>query len=113
MTAVKVGDRVRCTLGEMVVVGVVTFVWEDGLTVKPDGCLSSFYVVLADGWNVEILTPPPPTLPEIDGTVVLDVDGDAWQRKGDYWWYREVRLTTLRLRVNGPLTVIHVPKVTL
>ena len=113
MTALKVDDRVRCTLGEsVVVVGVVTYYWGDGFCMRPDGCSTTFYVVIADGWTVEILPPPTPPLPEIEGTVVLDADGFAWQRRGAYWWYREVRRSTFFLHENGPLTVLHVPEVT-
>ena len=112
MTAVKVGDRVRCTLGESVVVGVVLYEGIRGLFVNPDGWGPAFFVVENDGWTVEILPPPAPPLPEIDGTVVLDGSGFAWQRKGDLWWCRVVGCTTLGLRDNGPLTVIHVPEVT-
>ena len=111
-TQAEADDLIRATLGEMAVVGVVTFVWGDGLTVKPDGCLTSFYLALVDGWTVEVLPPPVPPFPEIEGTVVLDADGHAWQRKGDYWWYREVRRSTFFLHENGPLTLLHVPEVT-
>ena len=111
MTAVKVGDLIRATLGESVVVGAVLYEGIRGLFVNPDGWGPAFYVVEQDGWTVEILPPPTPPLPEIDGTVVLDVNGDAWQKDG-YWWYREVRRSTFGLRENGPLTVLHVPKVT-
>ena len=82
MIAVKIGDRVRVTCGESVVVGTVTDAWSRGVTVLPDGYTETNCFAL-DGWTVEVLSPP---IPDVVGTIVRDADGDAWQRDEDGWY---------------------------
>ena len=58
--------------------------------------------------SIEILPPPLPEEPPV-GSVVLDRDGDAWQRDGDEWRWRSNRRSwaTLNGAHYGPLRIIH------
>ena len=113
-TMIKVGDRVRATCGESVIVGTVATVLSAEFSVIVDGDAArheSRYFLYAD-WIAEILPPP---VPDVVGTIVRDRDGDAWQRYDDSWWcigtsYR-YSLAEVQKRY-GPLTVLWTPEVT-
>ena len=109
----KVGDRARATCGESVVVGEVTKVYESGVLVVIDGDRYGSRWINQLDWTVEVLAPP---IPDVVGTVVLDTDGDAWQRDDEFWRcvssvYYKYTLADLQFRY-GPLTVLWTPKAT-
>ena len=111
METVKVGDRVRATCGESVIVGTVADVVPQAIGVRSDGSTRS--TVIFDDWTVEVLAPP---IPDVVGTVVLDTDGDAWQRNDEFWRcvssvYYKYTLADLQFRY-GPLTVLWTPEAT-
>jgi len=112
MSTVKVGDRVRATCEESVIVGEVKYVYPESVSVAVDGDEGMYYV--SDGvWTVEVLAPP---IPDVVGTVVLDTDGDAWQRNDEFWrcvssMYYKYTLADLQFRY-GPLTVLWTPEAT-
>ena len=81
MSGVKNGDRVRMTLGENAVVGTADLVTPDGLYLSLDACQIALYLDTND-WSTEVIAPP---IPDVVGTIVLDRDGDAWQRYRDGW----------------------------
>lgn len=98
MSEFKPGDRVRVTLE-----GVVR------MTYAHDGCLlvGDHYVFPEKhGFkSLEKLSPPEPP----NGSVVLTVNGKAWQRKY-HSWYSTAELTLTWKALNaacGPLTLIH------
>ena len=96
MSGVKVGDRVRATCGESVIVGTVTHidVGGVGVDVGVPGSAGDLRYWLPTGWTVDVIAPP---IPDVVGTIVRDNDGDAWQR------YREGWCTT---RIDGPCSPI-------
>ena len=107
----KVGDRVRATCGESVIVGTVDDVYDDGVSITINGDRSRY--LTSDPWTVEVLAPP---IPDVVGTVVLDTDGDAWQRNDEFWRcvssiYYKYTLADLQFRY-GPLTVLWTPEAT-
>ena len=79
----KVGDRVRCTLGESVLVGEVLESYISSLAVRADGdddeCDTRVYL---ERWTVEVLPPP---IPDTIGTIVADRNGMAWERYERGW----------------------------
>ncbi len=76
----KTGDRVRVVLE-----GEVTDVHSVGFAVgRRGGNCDYIYPPAEHVVSVEILPPPPPEEPPV-GSVVLDQDGDAWQRKPRGW----------------------------
>jgi hypothetical protein len=79
----KVGDRVRCTLGESVLVGEVTYLSTDASMLRVDinGNVPGYLIRWGD-WTVKVLHPP---VPDVEGVVVLDRDGDPWVRKPEGW----------------------------
>ena len=106
---IKVGDRVRATCGESVIVGTVKGREEGWISVALDGDGDYRRFLALDQWTVEILPPP---IPDVVGTIVRDRDGDAWQRYDDSWWcigtsYR-YSLAEVQKRY-GPLTVLWTP----
>lgn len=111
MSGPRVGDKVRCTLGESVIVGVVTYAdavgWA-GCYVTPDFDKN---IVWVDAWTIEKLSP----LPEIEGTVVLAGSKSlAWQLGYDGLWHtpgRSGTSTANLIKYHSPLTVM-VPEVT-
>ena len=110
MSAVKVGDRVRATCGESVIVGTVIMVTGLSTRVQIDVVRESMWLM---DWTVEVLAPP---IPDVVGTVVLDTDGDAWQRNDEFWrcvssMYYKYTLADLQFRY-GPLTVLWTPEAT-
>jgi hypothetical protein len=112
------GDRVRCTLGDSVLVGTYRSrpdrpgshsVLVDGATVLVDGadCANRLF----GGWTVEVLSEPEPPV----GTVVLDQEGDAWQLTKHGWrciYSDESAFATLDDldRDWGPLTLLEVAR---
>ena len=107
MSGVKVGDRVRATCGESVIVGEVKYVYPDSVSVAVDGNEGMYYVIYGV-WTVEVLAPP---IPDAVGTIVRDKDGDAWQRGVEGWYSTsEEGGGTLEWvqRHYGPLTVLWV-----
>ena len=114
MTAVKVGDRVRLTCGESVIVGVCHkgTSYSPSLWVTPDGTDVTF--IYDTRWNVEVL---PPLIPDNRGTVVIDRYDSAWQRWASGWQAiggDKFDMRTLpQLMVGfGPLTVLWTPEAT-
>ena len=118
METVKVGDRVRATCGESVIVGevaavtnrLVLYVIVDGDDTRDRSRCFAF----AD-WIVEVLAPP---IPDVVGTIVRDEDGDAWQRFDGGWYSTATCIDaapTLLPVVQGqcgPLTVLWTPEAT-
>ena len=112
MSTVKVGDRVRATCGESVIIGACArgtfhsaFLW-----VTPDGTDVTF--ICNSSWAVEVLAPP---IPDVVGTIVRDSQGDAWQRADVSWQCAgsSQRFTPTELQENyGPLTVLWTPEAT-
>ena len=102
MSGVRVGDRVRLTCGESVIVGTATMVDAD-LSVDVDG--DGPRVFLTDLWAVEVLLPPV-------GTVVLDRNNFAWQSTRQGWkqvGFRE-RYSLAYIDIYyGPLVVLWTP----
>ena len=76
MTGPKEGDRVRCTMGESVVVGTATWVGPTGIDIE---LASGGKATVWDPteWTVEVLPEPEPPV----GTVVIDSGGDVWRRR--------------------------------
>ena len=111
MTAVKVGDRVRLTCGESVIVGVCHkgTSYSPSLWVTPDGTDVTF--IYNSSWTVEVLPPP---IPDVVGTVVLDAEGDAWQRRDKYWTcVADLSYPLSEVQyLHGPLTVLWTPEAT-
>ena len=110
MTAVKVGDRVRATCGESVIVGAVERVDNGGCYVNIESGDISLWLYSGD-WTVEVLAPP---IPDVVGTIVRDRDGDAWQRDDDGWRCvdDDSRYSVEKLQFCGPLTVLWTPEAT-
>lgn len=81
MTDFKVGDRVRATLGENVVVGVVTAVGSAPSTiqVEPDGAGHCLWLTVPAGWHIEEVPPP---LPTKVCAIVRRADGELFVRRG-------------------------------
>ena len=115
MTAVKVGDRVRATCGESVIVGevaavtnrLVLYVIVDGDDTRDRSRCFAF----AD-WIVEVLAPP---IPDVVGTIVRDADGDAWQRREGSWYLADsdnIGRSLNDLQHYVPLTVLWTPEAT-
>lgn len=106
MNAPKIGDRVRCTLGESVLVGTVF----DTLDGKPwhidaEGLRLRVSVT---GWTVEVITPPLPPEPPV-GSVVRSGGGFLYERSESGWnpsssYLR--RYTWAELQECGPVTLL-------
>jgi hypothetical protein len=60
MTDFKVGDRVKATLGENVLVGIVRSVREDEVLVEADGDKQGIWLY-HNVWRIEKASPPLPT----------------------------------------------------
>ena len=108
MRGVKVGDRVRGTCNDSVIVGTVSYVYPKSVSVAPDGDDNLYYLV--DGvWTVEVIPAP---IPDVVGAIVRDKDGDAWQRCEDGWHLAGTDPSPLpldRLRNCAPFTVLWTP----
>lgn len=89
------GSRVRATCGESVLIGEVK-----DLGRGVDGDQVTYAVILLvdrcspdrawptlqlDEWAFEILTPPAPPIPDVEGIRVRDCDGDEWTRDTVGW----------------------------
>ena len=111
--AVKVGERVRATCGESVIVGTVKNLYPEGLSIYVDGDYHRYY--MADGvWTVEVLAPP---IPDVRGTVVIDRYDSAWQRWASGWQAiggdtSDMRTLPQLMVGFGPLTVLWTPEAT-
>ena len=59
----KVGDRVRATLGENVLVGRVVMIGANPATIRvePDGAGHYLWLTPSAGWQIEKVSPPLPT----------------------------------------------------
>ena len=112
MSGVKVGDRVRATCGESVIVGTVTHidVGGVGVDVGVPGSAGDLRYWLPTGWTVEVIAPP---IPSADGTIVRDHEGCPWIA-GTNGWYRAGFSTpftqTYMQKKYGPLTVLWTPE---
>jgi len=115
MSNIKVGNRVRATCGESVIIGTVDGAYPEGyapgFAIAVDGDISRYFA--SDEWSFVVLAPP---IPDVVGTIVRDNDGDAWQRDDEFWrcWssvYYKYTLADLQFRY-GPLTVLWTPEVT-
>lgn len=104
-----VGERVRCTLGDNVIVGIFHGTYGSGRTVEV--VVNDRICSLAGGWTVEVLDVPEPPV----GTVVVDREGDAWQRRPHGWQSACPAFTAPtfdKLEAEwGPLTVLAVEHV--
>jgi hypothetical protein len=102
----KQGDRVRCTLGESVVVGTFSRHLSGGsFSVLPDGAQNLRNVFNAEVWTIEVLRPP---VPDVVGTIVRDRFGMAWQRVAAGWVIGGVplpRVLDYVVKHYGPLEV--------
>ena len=111
MSGVKVGDRVRATCGESVIVGTVQHMYPHRILVDVDGVNVTGFHVSYSCWSVEALAPP---VIVAVGTIVRDKNGDAWQRR-PFGWYladQDDRLYSLMdLPRLAPLTVLWTPDV--
>ena len=82
MSTIKVGDKVRATCGESVIIGKVkVLLVANAMEVVPDGAFRANILDLKS-WRVEVIAPP---ICETYGAVVVDKEGDAWQRRTDGW----------------------------
>lgn len=81
MSTPKVGDRVKATCGESVVVGTVTAREAFRASVQADGDEHprNFSFAL---WAFEVLVPE---IPNAAKTVCTDYMGDAWQYRNGAW----------------------------
>ena len=112
MSAVKVGDRVRATCGESVIVGEVDGAYPEGtapgFAVAVDGDISRYFP--SDVWTVEVLAP---LIPDVVGTIVRDKQNDGWQRGEKVWRCLNhgcSHTTEILQRTYGPLTVLWTPE---
>ena len=81
ITPAKVGDHVKVTLGESVVVGEVTARDIFRATVQADGDNHPRNFSFAR-WTFEVLAP---VIPDTVGTWIKDCDGVAWRRDPSGW----------------------------
>ena len=107
---IKVGDRVRATCGESVIIGTVTGLHPpDDVQVQPDGYTQSNLLNCA-GWTTQVIAP---LIPDVVGTIVRDADGDAWQRASSGWLVisedGDHSLNHVQ-KDYGPLTVLWTPE---
>ena len=107
---VKVGDRVRATCGESVIVGEVTGRGDFGITVNVEGTDGHKHWMPTSVWNVEAIAPP---IPDIVGTIVRDKNDEAWQRH-EVGWYPADNDSDfydfVYLQDYAPLTVLWTPE---
>lgn len=98
------GDRVRCTLGESVIVGTVSNdsaypgMGAHGFYLDPDGCDGSIWI--KPPWSVEKIEPELPPEPPVgtvlrgknDGLVWYCREEGGWEQPGTsgYWGWDEV-----------------------
>ena len=109
VSGVKVGDRVRATCGENVIVGTVTYLDEGDLEVDTGDAFGTIGVGRPADWNIEVIAPP---ISEVVGTIVRDADGDTWQRASSGWLIisedGDYGLDHVQ-KHYGPLTVLWTP----
>ena len=111
VTAVKVGDRVRMTLDDNVIVGMVTGLEGASVFIELAGVSARFYLTCSD-WNIEVIAPP---IPDVVGTIVRDKDGDAWQRHKGGWYLTNDTFSSSLYQLElayGPFTVLYTPEAT-
>ena len=109
MSSVKVGDRVRATCGESVIIGVVTGLEGRAVDVKLADVKTTVYFSWTD-WTIEVIAPP---VIVAVGTIVRDCDGDAWQRREDAWYSTNSDYGFLHLHElqnYAPFTVLWTPE---
>ena len=109
MSSVKVGDRVRATCGESVIIGEAMGHDDGGITVSVEGTDGHKHWLATSVWAFEVIAPP---VPDVVGTIVRDKDGDAWQRCEDGWHLAGTDPSPLpldRLRHCAPFTVLWTP----
>ena len=110
VSTVKVGDRVRATCGENVIVGTVTWLDDNDLEVDTGDTFGTIGIGRPAAWSIEVIAPP---IPDVVGTVVLDKDGDAWQRRENGWYSPDADESFYDIKfVNfyAPLTVLYTPE---
>lgn len=79
----KVGDRVRCTLGDSVLVGRVTQNSPKGISVRPDGAIENnrvrppWAVVITEAFS----TPPS----DEDGALMFGASGAVYKKTPEGW----------------------------
>ena len=84
MTDYRVGDRVRCTLGENVLVGTVQWVGEDGTCEVLVAPWTEIAAYPSDGWHIEKVSPPLPT--KVGAIVRHNETGHLYVRSAsDHW----------------------------
>ena len=112
MISAKKGDRVRATCGESVIVGLVTQsnLGGVGVSVKIPESAGAYWYWLPVAWSIEVIAPP---VPDVVGTIVRDIEDDAWQRHADGWHATKADYDVYDLRYlhedYGPLTVVWEP----
>ena len=107
---IKVGDEVRATYGNSVIVGKVARFDAGGITVSVEGTDGHRHWLSTSVWTVEVIAPP---IPDVVGTIVRDVAGDAWQRCEDGWHATNADHDVYDLKYlhddYGPLEVLWTP----
>ncbi len=81
---VKIGDRVRVTKDEQVLIGEVDRVYARSFSLIPDDLLES--VAINSSWSVKVLSPPIPAGFDEPGALVLDDLSDLWRRNSNGFW---------------------------
>ena len=111
MSGVKVGDRVRATCGENVIVGTVTWLDENDLQVDTGDAFGTIGLGRPAAWSIEVIAPP---IPDVVGTIVRDKDGDAWERCEGGWYSARPMLYNpyvfADLQEYAPLEVLWTPE---
>ena len=104
---IKISDRVRATLGDSVLVGEVSAVTAFSVYMRADNDVQPRS--LDNGtWRFERIASP---IPEVEGTVVLDLHDNAWQRGGSVWWAAGRGVPQPLSSLPGPVRVVHTPEV--
>ena len=105
-----VGAKVKARFGENVLVGVVKPCVDPDIVVLDIGEPSQVrYLLLSDGWFVNVLEPAEPQR----GSVVLDRSDDAWQHRSNGWYMANGDDPyTWRDLVEsfGPVRIVHDPE---
>jgi len=84
--SVKVGDKVKATLGESVLVGEFYKESSAYFNIRPEGATDENYLRKQDGWKLEVVAPALPT--GIGAVVHVDTDqvGYVWTRTSEKRW---------------------------
>ena len=110
MSTIKVGDRVRATCGESILVGTATDINVGGVGVEVLCGGGNCRYWLPAGWTFEVIAP---LIPDVVGTIVRDRDGDAWQRRERAWFMAGSETDSYDLdflQGLGPLEVLWTPE---